>query len=134
MNDFDKLASFTPQTTQNYTQHFDPLGLFNFFSGGAIKADREIEKMNLAHKNNFELAKWQAQWNKALNDTQIQRRMKDMEAAGINPILAHGQSLSNAPSGSGASAGSSGINTDSSASNKVGKLVKTLAMLVLKSF
>lgn len=130
---FDKLASFTPETTQNVTNHGDVLGLGNWLSGGTIKANRELEKMNLQHKNNMELAQWQAQWNKAMDDTKAQRHMKDLEAAGINPILAHGQSLGNVPSG-GASAGSSTAGSGSGSSGKLGKLVKALAMAVLKSF
>ena len=61
--------------------------------------------------------------------------MKDLEKAGINPILAHGQSLTNAPT-SGASAGSSsaGSGSGADASGKLKKAVKLLATLVLKSF
>ena len=130
---FDKLASFTPQQTQNVTKHGDAMGLGNFFSGGMIKANREIEKMKLQHLQNLELAKWQSQWNKAMDDTKAQRHFKDLEAAGINPILAHGQTLTHSPSG--ASAGSAGVDTSADgASGKLKKAVKLLATLVLKSF
>lgn len=135
MDNFDKLASFTPQATQRVTQHGDVAGLGNFLSGGSIKANREIEKMNLQHQNNFQLAKWQAQWNKAMDDTKAQRHALDLQKAGINPILAHGQTLQNVPSG--ASAGSAGVGSDSTADGASGKLkkaIKLLAALVLKSF
>ena len=99
MDNFDKLASFTPQATQRVTTHGDVAGLGNFLSGGSIKANREIEKMNLQHQNNFQLAQWQAAWNKQMDDTKAQRHILDLQKAGINPILAHGQTLQNAPSG-----------------------------------
>lgn len=135
MDNFDKLASFTPQSTQNVTKHGDVAGIGNFLSGGGIKANREIEKLNLQHQNNFQLAQWNALWNKELQDTQIQRRFKDMEKAGINPILAHGQSLTNSPSSGGASSGSAGVDTSADgASGKLKKAIKLLATLVLKSF
>lgn len=134
MNNFDKLASFTPQATQRVTAHGDVAGIGNLLSGGVIKANREIEKMNLQHKNNFQLAQWQAQWNKAMDDTKAQRHALDLQKAGINPILAHGQTLQNAPSG--ASAGSAGaVDTSADgASGKLKKAIKLLAALVLKSF
>ena len=134
---FDKLASFTPEAaiTPTQTKNHDVLGLVNLFSGGQVKANRELEKINLQHLQNMELSKWNALWNKAMDDTKAQRHMKDLEKAGINPILAHGQSLTNAPT-SGASAGSSsaGSGSGADASGKLKKAVKLLATLVLKSF
>ena len=132
---FDKLASFTPQasTTPTTTSHKDlPFGFGNLFSGGEIKHNRELEKLNLQHLNNMELNKWNAQWNKAMDDTKVQRSIKDLEAAGINPILAHGQTLGN--TSSGASAGSGSAGSGSGSSSKLGKMIKTLATLILKSF
>lgn len=134
MDNFDKLASFTPQFTQNVTKHGDFAGIGNFLSGGVIKANREIEKMKLQHLQNMELAKWNAQWNKSMDDTKAQRHMLDLKKAGINPILAHGQTLANSPSSGGASSGSSGDVSADGATGKLKKAVKLLATLVLRSF
>ena len=130
---FDKLASFTPQaaTTPYTTSQNDFLGLGNLLTGGEVKHNRQLEKLNLQHQNNLELAKWQAQWNKALDDTKAQRHMQDLQKAGINPILAHGQTLAHAPSGASAGSGSAG---GSGSSSNLGKAIKLLATLVLRSF
>ncbi|MBR2857837.1 hypothetical protein IKE96_01340 [bacterium] len=63
MDNFDKLASFTPQaaTTPLSSTQMDFLGLGNLISGGEIKHNRELERIllqnNLQHKNNMELSK-----------------------------------------------------------------------------
>ncbi|MBR2857836.1 hypothetical protein IKE96_01335 [bacterium] len=71
-----------------------------------------------------------------MEDTKVQRSMKDLEKAGINPILAHGQSLGAiSPHSGGASSGSSGLpGSGSGQGSKLGKAIKLLATLVLKSF
>jgi hypothetical protein len=141
MDNFDNLANFTPQaaTTPLSSTQMDFLGLGNLISGGEIKHNRELERIilqnNLQHKNNFELTKWQSQWNKALDDTKAQRHMKDLQKAGINPILAHGQSLGGHASSGGASSGSSGLpGSGNGQASKLGKAIKMLATLILKSF
>ena len=69
-----------------------------------------------------------------MDDTKAQRHMKDLEKAGINPILAHGQTLSHSPSGSSAGSSSAGSGSGADGSGKLKKAVKLLATLVLKSF
>lgn len=71
------------------------IGVYDYISGTSSKRQ---------HENNKELMKMQQDWNKMMSDTEVQRRVKDMEKAGINPILAAGSGAASGGGGGGGGA------------------------------
>lgn len=82
------------------------MDLWGMITGG-VKAVTDIftgfSQADAAEKN-YELGKENLEWQRAMqeeswrrDDTAVQRRMKDLEAAGINPLMAAGSAAGNSP-------------------------------------
>lgn len=62
---------------------------FDFFSGDVKRARSEYETYlnNLNARNEFLASQSARAWDKMMDDSKVQRSMKDYEAAGLNPYL-----------------------------------------------
>lgn len=76
----------------------------------AIANNTAMANWEKAAQYNAEQARIQREWQERMANTVYQRTVKDMEAAGINPILAANMGLGTASIGSGASASMSDAN------------------------
>lgn len=89
------------------------------------------EQARLAREFNAKEAQKLRDWQENLSNTSYQRAMKDMLAAGLNPILAFSQGGAGVPSGSSASANaaSSNANAGTNIAEILGALAKLLGPL-----
>ena len=82
--------------------------LGNFFTGDVDYAKNKYEAYltNLKNRNEFLATQSARQWEKMMDDTKVQRTLKDYEKAGLNPYLLisdGGFGVSSAPSAAKAS-------------------------------
>lgn len=89
------------------------------------------QQARLAREFNAKEAQKLRDWQENLSNTSYQRAMKDMLAAGLNPILAYQQGGAGVPSGSSASANaaSSNANAGINIAEILGALTKLLGPL-----
>lgn len=72
--------------------------------GGFFKNKEDEKRQEAANKFNAEQAQKQMDFQERMSGTAYQRGMRDMRAAGLNPILAYQRGGASAPSGTSASA------------------------------
>lgn len=96
-------------------------GISNWFTGDLDYA-RNVEFANANYLYSAQEAQKNRDWQEMMSNTQYQRAVKDLEAAGLNPYLAYQQGGAGTPSGSVANA--SGHSTGSP--NGFGQLVSAM--------
>jgi len=70
--------------------------------GGAIGALGDIFGQSSANATNWKIAKKQMEFQERMSNTSYQRAVKDLQAAGLNPMLAYSQGGASTPAGSSA--------------------------------
>lgn len=92
---------------------------------------RDLFYMGKANEFNAQEAQKNRDWQREMSDSEIQRRVKDLRSAGLNPILAINQGGASTPSGATASSSgyrSSGSGYSSgSSTNVIGAIVNAFA-------
>lgn len=70
----------------------DPIITAGLITAGSslLGNSMNVNAQNTANRENRELARENRDWQKMMSDTSHQREMKDLAAAGLNPILAAG--------------------------------------------
>ena len=136
--------NYAPQTANPYDTGSDFInGLGDFFTAGWLssqrdKVNRANEAYNTRMANSLEEARLQSarDYELWLDSTKYQRAVKDLEAAGLNPLLMFGNSM-NTSSGASASAvqshtPSSQMKKANSSSSLISSAMKLMAILALK--
>ena len=76
------------------------MGFFDGISGsGLLSAGLSYYGTHETNINNKQMAQTQMQFQERMRDTQYQSAVKDLQAAGLNPMLAYSQGGNAAPSG-----------------------------------
>ena len=83
-------------------------GVLNYFgAASANRANKKIAREQMKFQG--EQAQKQMDFQERMSNTQYQRAMQDMKAAGLNPILAYNQGGAGTPSGSAPSGASANM-------------------------
>lgn len=81
---------------------FDPISLGVSAAGGLISNLWTDSRQSSAQKFNAQQAQAQMDFQERMSSTAYQRSMKDMKAAGLNPILAYQRGPASSPTGAAA--------------------------------
>lgn len=79
----------------------DNVGSLLDLGGSALAGYSSARGVEQANAQNLAIAREQMQFQKGMSDTEVQRRVADLRAAGINPVLGLNSGGASAPSGAG---------------------------------
>lgn len=128
------LANSSPVSTDHGTWRGIGSSWFNAEKVAAEDFAREQQLIQQEQAFNANEAQKNRDWQERLSNTEYQRAVKDMQAAGINPLLAYSQGGASTPSGSTASQSSHNASRGSGGDglgNVIGGLISTAGKIVM---
>lgn len=130
--DFNSFFNKTTGLSGNPNNFWYKIG--NAFSGTTDAAKKEYEAYltNVNNRNEFLAQQSARAWDKMMDDTKIQRQMKDLEAAGLNPYLTLNNGSITATSAPSSSKASYQAKQEAEKQSNAGRNIALLLLAVAK--
>lgn len=116
---------YTPIGTINFGSN--PSDVVNELNGTSAVNQQYVSNLDLQHDAqtyNSSQAQIQRDWEERMSNTEVQRRMNDIKAAGLNPWLAV-QGTASTPSAAVASTSANQVSQRNSGAETIGQLAST---------